>query len=812
MISGHLGLTYGLGDVLAQDGPAANAANTWLGTGFVAAITDTITQIDVVCYAVAGTQANRKSVLYIYSDVNGSPGSILATSTELTNFGVSTLQFAISLAVTAGTRYHFVVVNTASVPGTDYFALGVEADVNRIVSGKSTLWGICRETTTNAGAAWTKVAGAWLSFCISFQGGTFFGCSLFNQTTSAFKVYGTRQEGAVFTSPSGASMRICSVAIPVGFTGTPVSCHVKITVGATVYTSVVVPLANIQNNFVITFLFTAPVVILPSTTFCLCLCDSGAGDASNYWKIFYYDIPNYASHRAIVPYSMFYVSTTDGSSFTVTNTKFPLLGFAICNDANAAFLSPKFPIGAKTNPDQGTFGYADEITATQDLPSLSNIVPPDTLEGVEGTFDIATYENGRNVPLTGGAASISVGDYCKIRNVDYYGNKLTYVSSFDQIDRPALDIRSIKFAPNGDVYFTAFNPAKVYRKRVGETTWTEIYNGACYDIVINAAGDVWITVLSTGVYKSTGGGAFVSVFSAATIFGLAINHSTGDVFCSVNSVGVYKSAGGSGAFTILPGPGQIATWRGLAIRSTTGLLYGVVSPADIKVYIDDVTGWVTVHTVTTGQLRNGCGTTDGGVYFCANNGSVWYLPPAASTFVDIGASARTYYGLGVDPSNIPWASDQSGYIYKESRVYDQADVTATIAAAQAANNSAPSGGGDDLLLTKSVKVAGITYNGTVVLPPAAKVANDQMFGIGGAVAGLYNITNLIVTNVKKLVEFGVGLIGTYDPSSGQTTTDSDTVLVTLAMRRTVLVSKPITRRINQSKAMVRTLQVTKRFR
>ena len=80
-------------------------------------------------------------------------------------------------------------------------------------------------------------------------------------------------------------------------------------------------------------------------------------------------------------------------------------------------------------------------------------------------------------------------------------------------------------------------------------------------------------------------------------------------------------------------------------------------------------------------------------------------------------------------------------------------------------------------------------------------------------AGLYHEAS--VSEVKKSVTYGPSstYTGTYDPSSGQTTTDSDTVLTTKAMTRQRAVTKPATRTIQPTdKEMVRTLQITKHFR
>jgi hypothetical protein len=97
------------------------------------------------------------------------------------------------------------------------------------------------------------------------------------------------------------------------------------------------------------------------------------------------------------------------------------------------------------------------------------------------------------------------------------------------------------------------------------------------------------------------------------------------------------------------------------------------------------------------------------------------------------------------------------------------DTAALIAAAQAANNSAPAGGNADLVLTKTVKVAGVTYTGatipasSVTLPAAGETWDGRaQYGIPGAL-----ITPRRVDALESKVQSGYKYA---DPSAQKTGT------------------------------------------
>lgn len=357
-----ISLNAGFYDALTQIGKDLNAANNWTCFGFVADSEKTINTLSINVYAIAGTQANLKATVSIYSDTNGYPGTLIQASNELTNQAAGVWTFTgLSTAMTFGTRYWFVVKNTAVAPTVDYFSVIYGTPNSVHLAGSAATYGWSATNSTTGGASWTANAAGASGFVIGFSDGSYAGTPWYTATNSTFKIYGAREEGFSFTTPAGAYLKIRAVWFATYKYGSPSGAsYVKIKYGATTATSNQIPAANHVYNYM-PYIFDSPVIIPQNTSVTITVCDSVADNASNYYGLQYSTLPNLSNQRGLVPFSWFYVSTTDGSTYTTDNTKVTIsCGFSL--DTDGEFSAPTFPAEANTVQGTPVYGFNGEYT------------------------------------------------------------------------------------------------------------------------------------------------------------------------------------------------------------------------------------------------------------------------------------------------------------------------------------------------------------------------------------------------------------------------------------------------------------------
>jgi len=270
-------------------------------------------------------------------------------------------------------------------------------------------------------------------------------------------LYGNNQAGIKFTSPASATLNIRQTSIFSGlYAGTPTgNLCCKIIIGATTYTAnTTYAKALVGQQLFMTFLFTTDVVIPPSTVVRIVWYNDAVDSAANCYKIAHLPMRNVAASIAHMVWggSVLCTSTDGGSTFVDTDTDVWVMWNMVA-DTDGEFAAPVFPLAAKVNPDQLTYGFNAEYTAAQDLPAITSVVSPDTLEGVVGTYNLAAYENARNDVLD--AAKLLEGYSPKTRNTTYAG--LYHEASVSEVKK------SVTYGPSS-TYTGTYDPSS------GQTT------------------------------------------------------------------------------------------------------------------------------------------------------------------------------------------------------------------------------------------------------------------------------------------------------------------------------------------------------
>jgi hypothetical protein len=398
----------------------------WFSIPITALDTKTIAAISLYIRYIPGLAANTRSTCEIYSDVNGYPGVAISSAIALDGqAGGTWWRWAgFSQAKTLGTKYHFVIKNTAADATTNWFQAGGCKNVSEPVWGGGDVRdGSVLLMSTNSGSTWgTYVTPSWSGWVAENSDGTAWGLPFFEPAQETTKLYGTASAGWQFVSPANVGMRISGVWLDYGKSGTPGDSLIRIRFNGTNYDSIPKGSAYCNNNIGV-WRFASAVVIPASATVQILLV--ATGDASNYFVIRNMRMSNIAAHISIVPYQWKYVSTTDGTTMVTDQTKIPGGGLVYDNEYEVP--APVFPAGNKTNPDQGTFGpTGTEITASQDLPDLeTGVVTTDTLEGEAGGVDIAALiaaaQAANNSAPSNGNNSLLPGETVKVAETIYTG-------------------------------------------------------------------------------------------------------------------------------------------------------------------------------------------------------------------------------------------------------------------------------------------------------------------------------------------------------------------------------------------------------
>jgi hypothetical protein len=357
-------------------------------------------------WKAATPTGNPKVTPYIYSDNAGVPGSPVANGTGVESGVISAGQVDSAWtgtlpALTEGTQYWVVLKCTSgtSVIIQYYYNSGTLLGCPGITGSSSAGSGISWRATVDSGVidtwAGSNIAGA-VGVRIKITDGTdtaYSGLQITAvaaaQTGASSRCYGTQQPGFVVTTPANGLVRVKSVIMPIGKTGTgqgALCCKVFAGTSTTATaTSRTIPEANIDPGDLTTYQFTfsSPVELAAGSVYRFVI-SAAAGDSSNYYFIYGVTIDSDAQSLALKPWgiSLCVLDTTWDAD---TTTTMPLAGI---------ILDSIQPFGVPSG----------------DFPDPGNVTEDDTTNGVTGTYHEATEAEVQS-GVHFGASSALTGSY-----------------------------------------------------------------------------------------------------------------------------------------------------------------------------------------------------------------------------------------------------------------------------------------------------------------------------------------------------------------------------------------------------------------
>lgn len=347
---GFLPISVQVGNGTFQINSAIKAA----GYARVMTETKTLNEFRAYCSTNGGNLALIAMDCDVYDDVNGVPGSVLATASIAAGAFVAGFNdfTGFNISLTAGGRYWFILKNKSADPVTNNPTFRTQAgQVAPVhagfragnIAGPSTTWGEAWATTPDYTAGtptWTVSHGA-VGYRLKFSDGSYAGFPSSSLSSNAGSIYGANFRGVVVTTPAHAKLKVSGVTMPILQTGPPTGNLVfKLYNGLTLLgTSSIVKPGNVAITYpwYVSGYFSTPIEVAPGTMLRAVACDSAADDGTHCYQHPEFTIDDTAASKALMPWgAKRTVSTDSGASFTDTDTVMVPFGLILDTDGEFA--------------------------------------------------------------------------------------------------------------------------------------------------------------------------------------------------------------------------------------------------------------------------------------------------------------------------------------------------------------------------------------------------------------------------------------------------------------------------------------------
>lgn len=225
-----------------------NAAANWWDQTFIAQ-GKTLSSFELYCSAVSGTLGSTDTVFTLYSDSGaGVPGSSIENHSGKCTAAATLTISGFTTALTAGNMYHMVVTNANGVPASNNFTITygppsssggaiIPFHGNGDGAGGGS-WGWTVKTSTNSGSTWSTPSSASIGGILGYSDGTFGGFLLTSTTrpgsvTTADRIFGKQEVGAIFSLPIHAKYNVIGVGMVLSRTSTPGNLQLRLYSGTT---------------------------------------------------------------------------------------------------------------------------------------------------------------------------------------------------------------------------------------------------------------------------------------------------------------------------------------------------------------------------------------------------------------------------------------------------------------------------------------------------------------------------------------------------------------------------------------------------
>jgi hypothetical protein len=322
---------------------AGSPGVTWLAISFMGQ-GQTLSAVSMYASAKSAaftSGADVRASLYS-SNTDGSPNAEIEQKNCSTTPDVGRLSWTgFTTALTAGVKYYIVFKN--------YHATST-LTLRWVTSGPQHMgaanlvhsqW--VKTQTGDSGATWTSYVAEAMGLKITYSGSIYDGFPLNNSANTAGAtdgVYAAREVGNLFVCPLNGKFRVVGIGFNLSTaTGTPQdTVRFRLYEGSTTTPTLVatslgtIPRQQVNNNTYC--LYITPYELKPGETYRVTIGGvtggGSAGDSSNYHRTFKFTIDDDPDSRALMPFDAYKTYTTDGTTFTNTNTE--ILPFVIVLD------------------------------------------------------------------------------------------------------------------------------------------------------------------------------------------------------------------------------------------------------------------------------------------------------------------------------------------------------------------------------------------------------------------------------------------------------------------------------------------------
>ena len=137
--------------------------------------------------------------------------------------------------------------------------------------------------------------------------------------------------------------------------------------------------------------------------------------------------------------------------------------------------------------------------------------------------------------------------------------------------------------------------------------------------------------------------------------GVAVNSTNGDVYAVVSGGDIYKQTAGTGTFSPLNATGANQSWYGVAVNSTNGDVYAVVYSGDIYKQTAGTGTFSPLNATGATKYWHGVAvnSSNGDVYAAAGYGDIYKQTAGTGTFSPLNATGANnyWYGVAVNSTN-----------------------------------------------------------------------------------------------------------------------------------------------------------------
>jgi hypothetical protein len=324
---------------------ALNSADQWLAYQFQCPPAGaTPSKVMAYCSAENGTVTSGIACEIYSNSATGLPNASVDAATAMTaDCAPGTwLEFTgFDAALTGGASYWIVLKNTTATPGTNYPTFRYLASQQPIAGSAGTTAedaGAAR-VTADAGTGWAAATaryqvGGWR---IEYSGGGVQGCPVSTVTISdaGTAVYDSREQGAKFTSPTNAKLRVVGALASIRKNGSPTSNYrFRLYKDTTLIdTSNLLNAALLANATIIRAYFATVRELDTASTYRIVLGsdNSGTCDSSNYLRCYTQTYQDSDASRLLMPGRGWFHTYLDGT-WTDSTTLCPMISLLLDQD------------------------------------------------------------------------------------------------------------------------------------------------------------------------------------------------------------------------------------------------------------------------------------------------------------------------------------------------------------------------------------------------------------------------------------------------------------------------------------------------